>query len=65
MSSAQARWGAYACAARIPGSGVASMRLPRNRDSVAVEATGHVLAIPPQLAPASEQGYATNVSLSH
>ena len=31
------------------------MRLPRNRDSVAVEATGHVLAIPPQLASASEK----------
>ena len=63
----QARWRAYARVARIPGSQVASMRSSHNRHSVAVKAIGQntLLAIPPQLDSTSEQGYATNVSISH
>jgi FkbM family methyltransferase len=40
MSPAQARWRAYAHAAQIPGSRVASMRSSLHRHSAAVEATG-------------------------
>ena len=62
----QARWRAYVCAARIPGSPVASTRSspqPPQRGGCAGRQPERVLAIPPQLESTSEQGDAPNVSL--